>query len=306
MNKLLPLAVLASAAVVGRQSMGRRAKGGYTRADIRKLGYSDTAINRALAALERTPSGRDAGPKGALIAKPPKAVRDAAFKGLKIRARMPPSRRGGTDIGVGRAIQLALGTPLPERSIKRMRAYFSRHARDFRPGWDAPGDESKGYIAWLLWGGNPGRTWAEKQYKTLGRRATDPLNAFMEDYRKVTSVNPMWSDTRIWQGKNLPIIITEIRPYRPDNVIVLHNILSPEARGKGGGNAVLAYLTSLADKHGVTVVLAAVPVKAGGTGRKPLTKKRLIQWYKSHGFEERYPGARGKTDELIRRPRTRG
>jgi hypothetical protein len=214
MDKLVPLAAIAGAAVIGRQGrrakknrvgkcisgkvkgegwdqqqavaaclsmrdqgrlradgsyirQGRRAKGGYTRASIRKLGYTDAQINRALAALERTPSGRDAGPKGAVVATPPKAVRDAAYKGLKIRAQMPKSRQGGTDIGVGRAIQLALGQPLPERSIKRMRAYFSRHARDFRPGWDAPGDESKGYIAWLLWGGTPGRTWAEKQYKRL-------------------------------------------------------------------------------------------------------------------------------------------
>jgi len=89
-------------------------------------------------------------------------VQRAALEGLTIRARFPPSRRGGTDIGVGRAIQLVLGGPLPERSVRRMAAYFSRHARDRSPGWDAPGAESKGYQAWLLWGGDAGRVWAER------------------------------------------------------------------------------------------------------------------------------------------------
>ena len=153
--------------VAGGAALGYLNRATYTRAQIRKLGYSASEINSALKALERTPSGRDAGPKGALTATPPAAVRAAAFKGLKIRASMPPSRRGGTAIGVGRAIQLALGSPLPERSIRRMRAYFSRHARDKRPYWDAPGDETKGYIAWLLWGGDPGRAFAERQYKKL-------------------------------------------------------------------------------------------------------------------------------------------
>ena len=139
----------------------------YTKAKIQSLGYSSSEIDRALKALERTPSGRDAGPAGAIVGKPPKAVQRAAFKGLKIRASMPPSRRGGTDIGVGRAIQLALAQPLPERTIRRMRSFFSRHARDRRPYWDAPGDETKGYQAHLLWGGDPGRDFAEREYARL-------------------------------------------------------------------------------------------------------------------------------------------
>ena len=135
--------------------------------DLVDLGYTKKEIDRALKALERTPSGRDAGPRGASVGLPPKAVQAAALKGLKIRASMPPSRRGGTDIGVGRAIQLALGRPISERAIRRMRAYFSRHARDERPYWDAPGDETKGFQAWLLWGGDPGQKWAERKYQEI-------------------------------------------------------------------------------------------------------------------------------------------
>lgn len=131
-------------------------------ASLRRLGFTAASVAHYLDALERTPSGRDAGPRGAPVGAPPVAVQRAALEGLTIRARFPPSRRGGTDIGVGRAIQLVLGGPLPERSVRRMAAYFSRHARDRSPGWDAPGAESKGYQAWLLWGGDAGRVWAER------------------------------------------------------------------------------------------------------------------------------------------------
>jgi hypothetical protein len=44
-----------------------------------------------------------------------------------------------------------------------MYAYFARHEVDKRGknfGNDAK--PSNGYIAWLLWGGDPGRAWATK------------------------------------------------------------------------------------------------------------------------------------------------
>ena len=142
-----------------------------------------------------------------------------------------------------------------------------------------------------------------------GRRASAPLDAFMEGYRKVTQINPMWPQTRYWQGKGIPIIITEVHPIivRDERIVqnrvILHNIISPETRGEGGAGAVLDYLTSLADKHGVEIRLSAVPFSTGGTGRKPLTKKQLIRWYKRHGFEDRFPGEPLSRDELIRYPR---
>jgi hypothetical protein len=44
-----------------------------------------------------------------------------------------------------------------------MKAYFDRHEVDKKgQGW-SPGEDgypSNGRIAWALWGGDPGRTWA--------------------------------------------------------------------------------------------------------------------------------------------------
>jgi hypothetical protein len=43
-----------------------------------------------------------------------------------------------------------------------MKAFFDRHEKSKKidPGKTHATD--KGYIAWLLWGGDPGRSWAEK------------------------------------------------------------------------------------------------------------------------------------------------
>lgn len=60
------------------------------------------------------------------------------------------------------------------------------------------------------------------------------------------------------------------------------NILTQEeGRGKGYATAVLKLLTSLADKHGVTLSLTAEPF-----GReKAMNKTQLRKWYMKHGFK---------------------
>lgn len=93
---------------------------------------------------------------------PPDAVRRAAARGLALRRSMPPSRRGGTDVGLARGRDLANGRPVSWRTILRMRSYFARHDVDRNgAGW---GVDSKGWQAWLLWGGDAGRAWAEAVY----------------------------------------------------------------------------------------------------------------------------------------------
>ena len=45
-----------------------------------------------------------------------------------------------------------------------MSAYFARHEVDkasMSHDWGDETDPSAGYIAWLLWGGEPGRRWAD-------------------------------------------------------------------------------------------------------------------------------------------------
>ena len=72
--------------------------------------------------------------------------------------------RGGTAIGVARARDIINGA-LPYETVLRMRSFFARHeidkkGRGFTP--DEDGYPSAGRIAWALWGGDPGKTWADR------------------------------------------------------------------------------------------------------------------------------------------------
>ena len=72
--------------------------------------------------------------------------------------------RGGTEIGVARARDIINRRNLPLDTVNRMVSYFARHEIDKEgEGWSPgePGFPSAGRIAWALWGGDPGRTWAE-------------------------------------------------------------------------------------------------------------------------------------------------
>jgi len=92
--------------------------------------------------------------------RPPVEVARAARRGLELRAEQPPSNRAGTPVGLARASQLANRRPVSVETLRRMRSYFARHAVDKEgEGW---GRDSKGYQAWLMWGGDPGRAWANR------------------------------------------------------------------------------------------------------------------------------------------------
>jgi len=88
---------------------------------------------------------------------PPQQVRANAKRGLELRDKYG---RGGTEVGVARARDLSNGKSLPIETIRRMVSYFARHEVDKKgEGW---GVDSAGYIAWLLWGGDAGRSWANR------------------------------------------------------------------------------------------------------------------------------------------------
>lgn len=90
----------------------------------------------------------------------PQPVQEAAAKGLKLREE---HGFGGTEVGEHMAEQLANGGRLTEDEVRHVAQYFPRHAHDNldQTGEDG-GKPSRGYIAWLLWGGDEGRAWSER------------------------------------------------------------------------------------------------------------------------------------------------
>ena len=90
-----------------------------------------------------------------------------AARGLKIRESKPPSQRGSTIIGLGRARDIVARRPMSEDTVRRVKAYFDRHEIDKQGStWS---DEGKGYQAWLLWGGDAGYTWSKNIVDKLNK-----------------------------------------------------------------------------------------------------------------------------------------
>jgi hypothetical protein len=90
---------------------------------------------------------------------PPEAVQRAARLGLELREKFG---RGGTAVGVARARDLSHGRRIPPATVYRMLSYFARHAVDAQAdGWEDIENPSAGWVAWLLWGGDPGRDWVQ-------------------------------------------------------------------------------------------------------------------------------------------------
>lgn len=111
---------------------------------------------------------------------PTAAMRREAIIGLEWREEYG---RGGTAVGVGTARAILSGSELSVDRVRRMYAYFERHAVDREaPGYEDEDSEdfpSAGKIAWLLWGGDPGRAWSTSKRNALMR--IDEMNQNQSD-----------------------------------------------------------------------------------------------------------------------------
>lgn len=127
---------------------------------------------------------------------PPQEVRANAKRGLELRAK---HGRGGTAVGVARARDLSNGKSLPIETIKRMVSYFARHEVDKQgEGW---GKDSAGYIAWLLWGGDAGKAWANRIAKENEKKDKTMTNDFATSYAAIIKSDEQPDGTLMVYGK---------------------------------------------------------------------------------------------------------
>jgi len=108
--------------------------------------------------------------------KPTDGMVREAKKGLEWRRE---HGRGGTDVGIARARDIASGKNLPLKTVKRMHSFFSRHEVDKKGKGFSPGEDgfpSNGRIAWALWGGDPGQTWAASIVERAKKREKASAN----------------------------------------------------------------------------------------------------------------------------------
>jgi hypothetical protein len=106
--------------------------------------------------------------------KPTESMANNAKRGLELRRKFG---RGGTAVGVARARDLSNRTELSPDTVLRMYSFFSRHEVD-KKGKDFNNSErpSNGKIAWLLWGGDSGYSWATSKRNAIMRIRSQKSN----------------------------------------------------------------------------------------------------------------------------------
>lgn len=111
--------------------------------------------------------------KGAQTYKPTSGMASAARRALQWKK---DGHAGGTAVGLARANQLVRRENLTESTVMRMHSFFSRHRVDKKATGFNSGEEgfpSPGRVAWDLWGGDGGATWAEAKRNQIVRRRSE-------------------------------------------------------------------------------------------------------------------------------------
>ena len=105
---------------------------------------------------------------------PPESVANAAARGLRLRQKTGrgglttrQASKEGIGSGVARAASLKNRQKLSPSTISRMVSFFARHSA-FKKN-HTPNPPSNSLISWNLWGGDPGKAWAEKVKAQMDR-----------------------------------------------------------------------------------------------------------------------------------------
>lgn len=173
--------------------------------------------------------------------------------------------RGGTEVGVARAVQLKNRENLSPSTVRRMFSFFSRHevdkrAEGFRRG--EKGYPTAGRVAWGLWGGDAGFSWSRRKVKELdAEKAVDeliedfaiegadeskatPISAKIKEAlkNKVKDHNDKHGDAkskRVTQRMLEAVFRRGVGAYHTNPQSVRPNVRSPDQWGLGRVNAFL-------------------------------------------------------------------
>ena len=165
---------------------------------------------------------------------PTDGMSEEAARGLAWRKK---HNRGGTQVGATRANQLVRKERLSVDTVLRMHSFFSRHevdkqAEGFSQGED--GYPSAGRIAWALWGGDAGQSWARKKRDQIEReREKKKLTGAVKEglKEKVKEHNEKYGDSktkRVTLGMLEKVFNRGVGAYRTNPQSVRPSVRSPE------------------------------------------------------------------------------
>jgi hypothetical protein len=213
-------AIEEAAAEVGHEPSTLRSQ--YLAPSLEADFVSDGKVNNRVRASSLLRTQRDYGRLAAgkydhIDFKPPQGVADAAAKGLEYRRKASPSNRGGLTTeeaaaqgigsGVQRAVNLKNRNTLSPETIKKMHGFFSRHEKNkgIDPEHKGTPWNDKGYVSWLLWGGDAGQAWAAKVVRQMESADTKTARG---EYYNMTIGYPVNG----WKGLHLICLKALVNP----------------------------------------------------------------------------------------------
>lgn len=124
--------------------------------------------------------------------RPSGSMASAARRGLRLHEQ-GKSGDGLKPETVARAKRIAAREELTPDHVREMNAWFARHEKASKsPGWDTPGAEKPGFVAWLLWSGNAGQRWSAAKVAQMEREGARAMAEQVEEVAaQVVEVAPV-------------------------------------------------------------------------------------------------------------------
>jgi len=143
--------------------------------------------------------------------KPTAGMAAAAERGLRLHEE-GKSGDGLKPETVARANKIARREELTPEHVREMNAWFARHEKASKsPGWDTPGEEKPGFVAWLLWSGDAGQVWSARKVAQMDREA-ERSEVVVVEQEQVPEVEPQAEQPTVAEPvKKDPVLEAKVR-----------------------------------------------------------------------------------------------
>jgi HK97 family phage prohead protease len=195
------------------------------------------AISVASISGEASDEEADHRAEGDVSLKPTAGMAAACRRGLKLYE----DGRGGDGLvpaTISWARKIAARESLTKEKVVKMRAWHARHKVDKKPGWDKPGEETPGFVAFLLWAGAPGARWSAAKVAQMERG--EQRDVLGKDAAEVEEEYGTLSPANLAYVESLEGVVDEHGPWPQEGPAGAHYIeISPFAeRGMKCSNCV--------------------------------------------------------------------
>ncbi len=171
---------------------------------------------------------------------PPKAVRAAFKRGLELHAE-GFSGDGLQADTLAWSRRLSRGEKISPAKVTQGNAWFARHESDRKPNWAT--EKTPGYVAWMNWGGDPGKAWMGKLKRQMDAR---------DSLQKSVDGGPAraWVEREIERDEEKRLVFGVVLEPEPfDGGGDAHGHTYSEEEVQQAAYDYLAYFRNLTDNH---------------------------------------------------------